>query len=87
MPQSEHETCVVYAWNADENDPLFRAAGRAALAGRTVPEWMTLIGFDDRVTDPDLLAEIQDRLGLPDRPDGAFTMCGMSHLVFYERST
>jgi hypothetical protein len=84
MPQSRYETCLVLQWNAAEEEPRFRPAGRAALGGRTIPEWLRLIGFDDQVTDPDLLDEIQERLGLPDRPGGAFTMNGMPHLVFYE---
>ena len=84
MPQTKYETCLVLEWNADEEDPVFRPVGRAALAGRTIQEWLRFIGFDDQVTDPDLLDEIQERLGLPDRPDGAFTMGGMPHLVVYE---
>ena len=84
MPQTKYETCFILEWNASEVDPLYWPEGRAALTGLTIPEWIETIGFPDQVTDPDLLAEIQERLGLPDRPGGAFTMNGMPHLVFYE---
>ncbi len=84
MPQSRYETCYVLGWNGSENHPLYRPEGRAALGGLSIPEWMRMIGFEDQVTDPGLLAEIQDRLDLPDLPGGAFTLNGMPHLVFYE---
>ena len=86
MPQTKYETCFVLEWNASEENPLYRPEGRAALAGQTIPEWMRMIGFGDQITDPGLLAEIQERLGLPDRPGGAFTMHGAPFLVFYENA-
>jgi hypothetical protein len=45
---------------------------------------MARTGFADRVTDPEQLAEIQSRLGLPEPPGGAFTADGQPHLVFYD---
>jgi hypothetical protein len=84
MPQSTYETCSVIRCNGSVAAPRYRHAGRAALGGKNVHEWIAMIGFDGQISDPDELADIQRRLGLPDRPDGAFTLKGKLHVVYYD---
>ncbi len=84
MPQSEHETA--YVMECDRAGG-YRAVGRTALGGRTIPEWLAFIGAAGVIDDPTALVALHAELGLPPEEclGGAFDAPGgVLCLAFYE---